>query len=232
MPSELTFKDINLGSVELDQLVDSAGAPLIEALVPGSPEATSTFTFELGAFADGFIPESANLSDWHSNWRPFDVALMAADPDIIGIQGGMTVDGNSVSEHPDVDATFNFSGLDAYLWIYNGTDLVQGTEWFLGRAETWVFPDTGLFDTDCESCPGEAPLNWSTSDFASDTITNDDVPLYGSQSGVLGEGTYTALDDGYTLQTFGVVPEPATVFLPAVIGLIVFFKQLRRKGRS
>lgn len=204
----------------------------------GAPNATSEFVFELGAFNSGFTPLSENLSEWADNWQTFEVAQIAADPGVFGtlfgIQGGMTVDGMTVSEHPQADVEFNFSGLDAYLWIKNGTDLVQGTEWFLGRSDTWVFPDTGLFDTGCSSCPGETPVNWSTSNFASNTIS-DDVPLFGNQSGVLGQGVFTTTEnemEDFTLQTFGVVPEPSTIILPAIIGLCVFFRRLQKKGRS
>lgn len=225
MPSELTYKDINLGSFELDQLVDSAGMPLIEA---GTPNATSNYTFELGTFASGFVPTNLNLEDWATNWRTFEVGQYAADPDLIGFQGGMTVDGFTVSEDPLAETSYDFSTADAYIWIYNDTAPGVGTEWFVGRADSWVFPDSGLFDPE-NCCPGELPINWSTSDLISDGI-NDDVPLYGSQSGVLGEGTYTQLDSGYTLQTFGVIPEPATVLLPAIIGVFVIFKRLRQKG--
>ncbi len=232
MPSELTFIDINLGSFELNQLVDSAGDELIVPVVPGFPEATSNFTFALGSFIDGFNPTNNNIGQWFDNWRTFDVALFAADPDLIGIQGGMTVDGFTVSESPLADTSFNFSGLDAYLWIYNDTALQPGTEWFVARASTWTFPDIGLFDTDCSSCPGENPINWSTSDFASNTIS-DDVPLYGNQSGVQGEGTYTVLNDNeFAIQTFGVIPEPSTLFLPACIGICLMLRALRRKGKD
>lgn len=232
MPSELTFIDINLGSFELNQLVDSAGQDIIEPIVPGFPEATSSYTFALGSFIDGFNPTSGNIAQWADNWRTFDVALFAADPDLIGIQGGMTVDGFTVSDNPLADDTFNFSGLDAYLWIYNSTALETGTEWFLGRASTWTFPDIGLFDTNCDSCPGENPINWSTSDFASNTVS-DDVPLYGNQSGVLGEGTYTALNsDEFAIQTFGVIPEPSSVILPACVLICLIFHHLRRKGAA
>ena len=235
MPSELTYQDITLGSYELDQLVDSSGAPLIETASTGAPDATSDFKFELGVFNEGFTPLIDNLSDWKDNWQTFDVAKMAANPEpLIGVQGGMTDEGKTVSDDPLAETNYDFSGQNAYLWIYNSTDVTQGSEWFVGRVDSWVFPEIDLLGGDCASCPGPLPVQWSTSQFS--TVTgSEDVPLFGSQSGVEGAGSYTQVDEDFTLQTFAIVPEPATIFLPAVIGLLVafrHFRHLRRKGRA
>lgn len=233
MSSELTYRDITLGSFELDQLVDSGGAPLIEAAPSGAPDAVSDFVFELGVFNEGFTPLIENLGEWQDNWQTFDVAQMAAGPALIGVQGGMTASGDTVSEHPNADTGVDYSGREAYLWIYNSTAIEEGTEWFVGRADDWVFPEIDLLSDDCDGCPGPTPIQWSTSQLNSDTVSGSaDVPLHGSQSGVEGAGSISQSDDDFTLQTSVVVPEPATLLLPAIIGLFVVWRRSLRKGRS
>jgi hypothetical protein len=233
MSSELTYRDITLGSFEFDQIVDSGGAPLIEAAPSGAPDAVSDFVFELGVFNEGFTPLIDNLDEWAENWNTFDVALMAAEPVLIGIQGGLTANGETVSEHPNADSGVDFSGRDAFLWIYNSQDLAEGTEWFVGRASDWVFPEIDLLNSDCSSCPGESPVQWSTSQFNGDTVVGTaDVPLFGSQSGVQGAGSVSEVDADFTLQTAVVVPEPSTLILPTIIGLLAVWCRMQKRGRA
>lgn len=193
----------NWGNAVFDTIVDSGGNPVNPA----------TFTFELGAFTEGFDPANATYQEWIENWQVFDTADYNPLTSQFGSTAYMQPDGTS----PLDPGGFSFLNQQAYLWIRNGDDPLPGTEWLLVTTDSWMFPAAA--DDPC--CPKSLPYEW----FASD-LTGTDVPLYGSQGGIPGEGEHT--DSGtYTLQTYTFVPEPAAVSLLGLAGLAAL---RRRRG--
>lgn len=192
---------LDWGSEVFSDLVDSQGDTL-----------DSVFVFELGAFVDGFVPDETNVGLWHQNWMVFDQASYNASLGYFTSTVTMNDDGSS-SYNP---SSISFEGLSAYLWIRNSTDPVEGTEWLLARAASWVFPNAV---PGC--CDNEPPLQWSVSDLAT-----TDVPVWGNQGGIEGAGHYTVTGN-YTLQTYTFIPEPSS-------GVLLLFSaaMLMRRRRA
>lgn len=200
----LNAQTLNWGSEFGSSIMNSEGQVL-----------DSAFVFELGAFVDGFTPDESNVGSWFSNWRVFDRASYSQEYGYFTSTVHYMNDGtsNSPDESPGVSS---FAGLEAYLWIRNDTDPVEGTEWLLTRASNWVFPTPNPAPDCCDT----DVIEWSVSD-----LGGGDMPEWGNQNGVSGPGSYT-VTGGYTLQTYTFVPEPASAMMFAfAAGLMV----LRRR---
>lgn len=208
-PTLATAQSINWGSPIFSSIVDSAGVEL-----------NNTFVFELGSFANGFQPNAGNLASWHQNWRIFDTAGYndSRDPDpVFGYFTGTSSlldDGTSTS-----NPSFNFGGLNAYIWVRDSNDNVEGSEWFLARSELWKFPDP---ISGC--CDNELPIDWSLSDLKNQAVT----PIFGSQDGLKGAGEFT-VDGVFGLQTYTIIPEPSSALLAAG-GMIALLLRRRRNS--
>lgn len=196
---------LNWGSELFSDIVDSHGQTLQQ----------SAFVFQLGAFIAGFTPTSSNTDEWYSNWRVFDQAAYNESLGYFTSSVLMNDDGTS-SYNPS--AVSSFEGMTAYLWIRNSPDLTTTTEWFLGTASSWVFPDA---IPGC--CDNASVVEWSVSD-----LDGPDTPVWGSQGGIAGDGYYT-VTGGYTLQTFTIIPEPSTSLL-AMFSSLGLLNQRRRKS--
>lgn len=195
-----------------------------------------TFIFELGVFDNGFDPQESNVDDWYSNWVVFDTATY--DPTFRTFLTDSTIhniydvndDPIGVTNSPA--GTFNFAGMEAYIWIRGGTSPnapVVGTEWLLVRSIEWVFPGS------VPECCGD-PIRWST---ATD-LTSSDIPEWGRQYDEQGPGHYTVdtttsvpgqpgATNGSQLQTYTFIPEPSA---PMLAGLTVLGWAMRRKRLS
>ena len=179
-------------------IVDSGGNPI-----------DSLFVIEIGAFVDGFVPDENNVDDWFSNWRVFDEAVY--NPTLMYFTSVASMNDDGTSASPHATSGFGFQGLDAFLWIRRGDEPVEGNEWLLTRAvstdpaNTWEFPNAV---PGC--CDNEPNLEWSVSD-----LDGDDIPRWGSQGGVHGDGFYT-VTGSYTLQTYTFVPEPSSLAFAAL----------------
>ena len=200
---------LNWGDEVFSDLADSKGAAL-----------NNTFVFEIGSFNAAFTPTTANVSDWSVNWRAFDQA--AFNPGVGYFTSSVQMMGDSLnpntvhSSYPGA-GTINFSGLDAYLWVKNSNDPVEGTEWLLTRASNWTFP------TNAGDCCNKDVIEWSVSD-----LTSANTPVYGNQDGILGGGHYTDPSPGsHTLQTFTFVPEPSSALLGLVTGCCMILRRRR-----
>lgn len=191
----------NWGNAVFDTVVTSDGTAVDSA----------SFTFQLGAFVDGFDPSTASYDEWLTNWRVFDTAGYNNLTSQFGSTAYMQPDGTS----PLDPGGFSFLNRQAYLWIRNGDDPTPGTEWLLVTTTSWIFPAAA--DDPC--CPKGLPHEWFASDLAS-----TDTPLFGAQGGIHGDGSYT--DGGpSTLQTHTFIPEPAT----AALLLLTAATALRRR---
>ncbi len=90
----------------------------------------SGFHFELGVFANGFVPTAANTADWRDHWAS---PQQAPYNPVTGVfDSRYSVQSNA--------APFTF-GTKAYIWGIRGDKL--GGEWILVRAPTWTWPGTG-----------------------------------------------------------------------------------------
>lgn len=193
---------------------DSNGNPLDE-----------TYTIQLGFFEDvldqPFTPGTDNVTEWVQQWRVFDQASLN-----LGEAGGYfsaeaNVNADGTSSSPYANLGLNFQGQEAYIWIRKGDEPVPGTEWFLAGAPSWTFPNGS--DNCCDPTP---PVQWSISDLYPETGSSV-TPVWGSQSGLIGSGSYTQTDSGYTLQTFTFVPEPSA-FLLTLTGTCLLLLRRRR----
>jgi hypothetical protein len=193
---------LNWGSEAFSDLTDSNGNTLDESL----------FVFELGSFVNGFVPDDSNTDEWFLNWRVFDTASYEQDNGYFS--STVYIENDVTSSNPSA-STISFAGLEAYIWIRNDEDPVEGTEWFLARASDWTFPTTG---GDC--CDTEV-IEWSVSD-----LTTTDIPEWGRHGGTEGPGEYTVT--GTTgLQTYTFVPEPSTAIMAAIAGLGLVLRRRR-----
>lgn len=202
---------LDWGSPVATDIVDSHGTPI-----------DSLFVIEMGAFVDGFTPTESNVEDWFTNWRVFDTATYNSGLLYFTSVASMNDDGTSTGAPPS-SSTFDFQGLDAFIWIRKGNDPIEGNEWLLTRsqssdpAKNWVFPNAV---PGC--CDNQGNLQWSVSD-----LNGDDIPKWGNQGGISGPGVFTSTGS-YTLQTYTFVPEPgAPMILMAAGGLL-----LARRRRS
>lgn len=132
-------------------MADAAGQPL-----------GGDFSFEVGSFANGFVPTQANINDWAGNWKVFDLAFDATPDDISdGDPDGWNAQeqfftrtvhhlagGGSDSPYANPADVFP-QGEIVYLWVYNTKDRTTETEWALvtdgglggDTADEWIYPD-------------------------------------------------------------------------------------------
>jgi hypothetical protein len=180
----------------------------------GGEALTNAFVFELGAFASGFTPTSANVDQWMDNWHVFDRATYNESLGYFASSVQMTPDGGSNSPWL-TPGSGSFEGLEAFIFIRNGDLPVPFTEWLLARASTWIFPTA---DPDC--CPSGLPTQWAVSDM------DDESPVWGAQDGIQGGGI-VGNPSPYGLQTHTFVPEPTAFMLFALGGLTVAARRRR-----
>lgn len=89
-----------------------------------------SYTFELGAFANGFAPTPANTASWATNWRP--VARTTYNPTTQFFTDQYVIESNSSP----------FSTLEkGFIWGYS--PLGGPREWILLTSNSWTWPAVG-----------------------------------------------------------------------------------------
>lgn len=188
---------LNWGSLSGSEFADSSGNSL-----------DNTFVFELGAFTNGFTPTEVNVGLWKGNWNVFDRAAFSPLNGVFAssVTTGLTMGDNGLSNSSFLTnpTIASFEGLSAYLWVRRGDTPVEGSEWFLARADAWTFP-TAI--PGC--CDNEGLVQWSISDLGSTT------PNWGGQGGIGGPGV-SSVPGPHDLQTYTFIPEPSSFVLFAL----------------
>lgn len=192
--SNICAQTLNWGSLAGSDFANSSGSEL-----------DNTYLFELGAFSAGFSPTEGNVSTWRNNWNVFDRATFSPTNGVFAssVSTGLVMTDTGLSNSPFLTNpnTLSFEGLSAYIWVRKGETPEQGSEWFLARADTWVFPTAVL-----GCCDNEGLVEWSISDLGITT------PKWGGQGGIEGPGV-SSVPGIHDLQTYTFVPEPSSLVL-------------------
>ena len=208
----LNVAEVNWGSLDFSGIVDSNGNALT---------ADGSFYFDLGAFKSNFTPTESNVEEWAANWYTFDRATYVMDSANTAVfASSYRMYDGSPGGVDSVGGNFEALGIsrDAYIWVYNGTIPEHGTQWFLARSTSWVFPQvTGA------CCGNNPPLEWSMSD-----LTSSDVPLWGNQLGTEGPGERAHFREGADLQTYTFIPEPSSALLVSLAGIVMALRRNRQ----
>ena len=197
----------------------------------------NSFSFELGTWASGFTPTSANIALWSANWKVLSTAYAP------GANGWASLDSsnpgvNDPNQNPEFFSraiNFNANGTvqnggpsifttneQAYIWVFNSKAVATGSQWAL---VTDVSPGATADDVWHLPDPSQSlsfPISWS--------LSTADTAVYGEVNGVVGAGTQGVDPGPNSLQTFNVspVPEPGSALLILLAGMAV---QLRRRQR-
>jgi hypothetical protein len=158
----------------------------------------ATYTYSFGVFTGGFDPGVGDPEDWFSNWVSLDSTTYNELAHFFSSTWLVT------------DNTY--SGLQAYIWIYNQTVTVdETTEWLLITdgdgfgGDDWAIPGVG----DQTALPAE----WRVSEAA--------APVFGGLNDTQGPGAYTVDPGTFELQTHSFlnpVPEPSAALLLILAG--------------
>ncbi len=189
-------------------LYDSTGAALDD-----------DYFFELGSFGT-FIPTEANMTEWLTNWKPFDRAYAPAAGGWISSSGtvaaGAVLEPDFTTDNTALSQTNTFAvGEQAYIWVYQDTvgnpsptpTYGPGMEWALvtNNATDGNVTDDWLFVA--PSGHSGTTLDWRIEDATA-------KPFGGVNNGQ-GPGSYTNLPADFVLQTatLAAIPEPGSALL-------------------
>jgi len=104
----------------------SSGAPHLQS--DGNQSLSGNFVFELGTFADSFVPTSSNTRDWVEHWVPLSRVDFNTTTQVFSGSAFL-----SSNEPP-----FTTS---APVFIWSRNRLAGEVEWSLVSRETWSWPD-------------------------------------------------------------------------------------------
>ena len=116
LPSASMANRINFYSTPDQPGYGSDGRPLDE-----------NTSFELGVFANGFVPSATNTALWAANWVPAQRAKFSSAKNFF----------TAVCQVTNNAAPF-IAGAPAYVWGFNGSE-AQG-QWILYRSTNWTWP--------------------------------------------------------------------------------------------
>ena len=108
----------------------------------GQPLNEDTY-FEVGVFANGFVPSATNTAQWSANWVPAQRTKFTTKHNWF----------TSIFDVTNNTAPFT-AGAPAYVWGFSGSE-AQG-QWLLFRATNWTWP--------AASDTAPTPLFWSAKD--------------------------------------------------------------------
>lgn len=205
-----------------DPLYDSYGDPM-----------TDDFIWQLGVFADNagnqVDPNSIDPASWADYWVIFDQAdFDTTSPFSPAVLGSATIQNDGTSSSSYAPASFDFSGMDAYVWAFKtDQDYKWGLEWLIYRSEDWTMP------TD-PTTPPDPEAEWINVDLA-----QTDIPLWGNQNGVIDADTgnlsyasnpqlYQPIDNDL-LQSYTVIPEAKTYVAGALLLMLGAFHLWSKK---
>lgn len=100
-------------------------------------------SFELGVFANGFVPSATNTAQWSANWVPAERTKFTTKFNWF----------NSVFNVTNNAAPFT-AGTPAYVWGFNGSE--NAGQWILFRSTNWTWPTA--------DGTSPQPLFWSAKD--------------------------------------------------------------------
>ena len=116
LPSGAMANRINFYSTPDQPGYGSDGRPLDE-----------NTSFELGVFANGFVPSATNTAQWAANWVPAQRAKFSSAKNFF----------TAICQVTNNAAPFT-AGAPAYVWGFNGSE-AQG-QWILYRSTNWTWP--------------------------------------------------------------------------------------------
>jgi hypothetical protein len=117
-----------LGSIQAGQVDWSSSAFSEHQQSDGTP-LDDTFLFELGAFANGFVPTAENTTEWAQHWKVAQRAPFNPANQIVA--GSYVVETNA--------APFG-TNQQGYIW---GLSSAHTHEWFLITSSVWKWPSEG-----------------------------------------------------------------------------------------
>ena len=106
--------------------------PFVVNLTSEGQSMSEDFHFEVGVFTGSFIPTSANVAEWSSNWNS--AGRVRYDKSTNRFAGNLDVEDNS--------APFTV-GKAGYIWGFRGGS--KSGEWILFRATSWTWPQAEAF---------------------------------------------------------------------------------------
>ncbi len=181
----------------------------------GMTPMNTTYSFQLGTFANGFVPTATNTELWVDNWQAVPLIDSAGDP----IAGNAT-SYNQDEVFPGTGIYYNnFQGKgqlannvapfqtssQGYIWGYTAKEGPNGTEaeWILITNNGWLFPDAN---------PDGPPINaiWGVSDVGTTAVV----------------GQVNTVDAHMESGSVTLVPEPSSALLA---GLSLGVLALRRR---
>jgi hypothetical protein len=116
LPSAAVANRVNFYSTPGQPGYDSGGQPLDE-----------NTSFELGVFANGFVPSATNTAQWAAHWVPAQRANFSSGKNWF----------TAICQVTNNAAPFT-AGAPAYVWGFNGSE-EQG-QWILYRSTNWTWP--------------------------------------------------------------------------------------------
>ena len=212
--------------LQIDWVSNIGNQPIITS--DGSAATLSEFSFELGGFANGFVPTSSNIDQWVANWQVFD-AITEGDSDSNDIfntstasfagTGFLNVDQTSLSEDSNGIDTFG-PGQQAYIFVRNMDDILNpDTEFLLFTSQEGV--DFEFPEVSGQQQQPNLLFN----------VGEVDTVLFGSvnpdptdpNNVIVGDGFFTDTSTDFLLRTQSLIPEPSTslLFLGAGLSLLV-----------
>ncbi len=207
---------IDWGTAVLDTLYDSGGSFL-----------TADYQFELGTFADGFVPTDVNLHEWVSHWKVIEPGDYNAPMRYVTENSILTSSGSNLIWERDQtgDETGPLSnsnvflpGEQVYFWAFNSKATEVTTQWALVTGDGST-PNTGWTLTSALGDPLATTLQWR--------LSNADTAVVGGLNDSRSSGEYTGLPGSFTLQTALVfpIPEPNSTLLLTAASLLVGRRQ-------